>query len=757
MVVRAQLALVSLLLVSLAAGCQHVSLVNLPCPCAPGWICCPGENVCVEQGGACPVSSFAVTPSPAHVRFGGSVQLSATEPASWSIVEGASGGSVDDSGTYQAPLAKGPFHVVATSLAHPGRQAMVEVSVGPTRIDLAAGQLGGPGYLDGLGTSARFGQIHAIWDDGAGSLFVTEGSGGPQSTLRKIDLTSGAVTTLLSVASSSDGTKLGRLTADEQGRLYVEKRDTSFKILRVDPHDGSSTVVADIPFDPSSSGRGLEVVSGLVYLGGNLYVADEGGFIRRVSLADGSTNIIAGDPQKQGNVDGVGSSALFDRLSDMVLDASGNLLIADYASCSIRKLDPTTLQVTTALATASPCPQRIAVVDGGSIVTVPNLGSAQPGLNDSDLVGVMQVGSLSSPNYFVAQWRTDQDPSKYGYGVALWNAGSTLYVGDGSSIRAVGPLMTVSGRLTLSNVGGDAVLAGLPSAAGIDDGPIATARLNAPRTLAVNSTGRIYAVDDGVLDWYSNTDSSLRAIDGAGVTTVLASRFGSLTDIRGMTVDDSDQVYVTNDASLFALTPRGLDVVVPKDNNNYTIAYPFYLARALAADGTAIYAVDSDWPSSHVRIRRFDLATKEVSTVAVGPLLDYYASSLTSDRAGRLFLGTRYSAGIFTIDTKTGAFAPLPGAPPDLTNVTALAYDPVGLLYVADGDGNRVRAIDIATSNVIDIVGQDGAYGVRTGALPQPFHAPSGLAVLPSGELAIASSVENAVLIAAFHDVASGQ
>jgi hypothetical protein len=47
----------ALALLALAACTSPLSLENLPCPCASGWQCCAGDNVCVKEGEACPAPS----------------------------------------------------------------------------------------------------------------------------------------------------------------------------------------------------------------------------------------------------------------------------------------------------------------------------------------------------------------------------------------------------------------------------------------------------------------------------------------------------------------------------------------------------------------------------------------------------------------------------------------------------------------------------------------------------------------------------
>src|SRR5512135_2167767 len=77
-------------------------------------------------GGGGPV----VTVSPANpgvvpggtLQFAASVTGVADGSVTWSVQEGAAGGSISPSGLYAAPAVAGVFHVVATSVASPSSQ-----------------------------------------------------------------------------------------------------------------------------------------------------------------------------------------------------------------------------------------------------------------------------------------------------------------------------------------------------------------------------------------------------------------------------------------------------------------------------------------------------------------------------------------------------------------------------------------------------------------------------------------------------------
>jgi hypothetical protein len=66
--------------------------------------------------------------------FMATVTGSANIAVTWTVQEGAAGGSIDNQGNYTAPQVAGTYHVIATSMAHPSRSgsATVTVPVGVT-------------------------------------------------------------------------------------------------------------------------------------------------------------------------------------------------------------------------------------------------------------------------------------------------------------------------------------------------------------------------------------------------------------------------------------------------------------------------------------------------------------------------------------------------------------------------------------------------------------------------------------------------
>jgi photosystem II stability/assembly factor-like uncharacterized protein len=104
-----------------------------------------------DGGGMMPPgqTGVAITPKTVRVAPGGTVQFVARvdgtsdQTVTWTVQEGQSGGTISDSGQYQAPTTSGTFHVVATSKADSSKSDSASVTVAApagTRPVLEAGK-----------------------------------------------------------------------------------------------------------------------------------------------------------------------------------------------------------------------------------------------------------------------------------------------------------------------------------------------------------------------------------------------------------------------------------------------------------------------------------------------------------------------------------------------------------------------------------------------------------------------------------------
>lgn len=752
--------------VALGAGCvSQTALDNLPCPCASGWVCCSDRNVCIHEGARCPDGMPA-----RKVRFGGTLDLSVGEPATWSIEEGDRGGRITDEGRYTAPLRSGPFHVLATSIAHPEQTTRIAVEVGPMNLESLAGRIGGAGQLDGTGEQVRFGEMNGIVGDRAGHLYVTSNFGSrfyPASGdtpahhaylgfVRRIDLTTSEVSTVATVEVDSSPA-LGALAIDAQGKMYSVTG--AHELVRIDPSTGTVTTLV-----PAAPDFLLYQNSVLGVSGDSLYIARSSTLSRvsgvpqdiaRISLVTGRVESVAGTLTDDGYRDGIGADARIQPIDGAVVDASGAILFADRplpamagAPCILRKLDPTTRAVTT-VTRLSTCPAGLTIDARGLLYTAKGNLSATTG-GEKERFGIQQVTRRGYP-YFVSKWSA-AGLTKFETQASspLFIDGDTIYAADNphSLIRKSGPIRTGEhpDYGTVASVGSlDKLLAGAQRWLGNSDGQGAGARFDHPSNVVVDTKGNVH-VPETLSEYSSIGRARVVSPDGTVRTE------GGLFLYAGLAVGAGDRVFVLGSSDqLSELIEGGREDLPVKILDGALNGKAFYLPSALTADDRAVYVLDTDHPTGGRRIRRYDLATHELRTLALfGADSDYSESripKLSIDGAGNILTFTRTK--VYRVHSRTGATteAHLGGATFD--GLTAVAYDPFGLFYVADA--RHIRAIVESTGEDFDLVGQDGApgsAGVRTGPLPAFINGISGLTVLPDGTLAMSTSAENAVLIA---------
>jgi sugar lactone lactonase YvrE len=213
--------------------------------------------------------------------------------------------------------------------------------------------------------------------------------------------------------------------------------------------------------DGAGASAGFTVPQGMaVDASGNIYVG-ENAYVRKITPA-GVVSTLAGDGTA-GYADGTGAGARFYDASGLVVDASGNVYVADYANYAIRKITP-----------------------AGVVTTVAGTGGTAgylDGTGTSALLGA--VGD-----------------------VALDPSGEILYLTDVTTYRDRRSVIASGEVTTLAGCG----------VAGHFDGTGTAAELNSPRGLAVDATGNLYVTE--YLSHY------IRKITPAGVVTTVAGTGG---------------------------------------------------------------------------------------------------------------------------------------------------------------------------------------------------------------------------------------
>jgi len=212
---------------------------------------------------------------------------------------------------------------------------------------------GGKGYSgDGAPASAaRLNQPKGVAVDGSGNIYIADTG---NFRVRKIAAGSGIITTIAGtgnygrsgdggLGSSADLADPSAVAVDSSGNVYVS---ADARVRMIAAVTGVISTVAGISGAPGYSGDGgqaaaaqLNYPAGLkVDSSGNLYIADSGNNrIRKVVLANGVISTVAGTGVA-GFGDGATTAAKLNNPTDVAVDASGNLFIADTGNNRLRKL-----------------------------------------------------------------------------------------------------------------------------------------------------------------------------------------------------------------------------------------------------------------------------------------------------------------------------------------------------------------------------------------------------------------------------------
>jgi sugar lactone lactonase YvrE len=215
-------------------------------------------------------------------------------------------------------------------------------------VSTLAGAPASRGNQDGTGASASFSAPSGVAVDGAGNVYVADAFG---QVIRKIT-SAGVVTTLAGspgARGEADGTggaaRFNHPTSvavDSAGTVYVADayNDT---IRKVTAAGVVTTLAGSAGISGGNDGTGRNALFNqpmgvAVDAAGNVFVSDTANAtIRRVTPA-GVVTTVAGMVGISGLADGAAASALFNQPRGLVVDASGNLLVADTGNAVIRKI-----------------------------------------------------------------------------------------------------------------------------------------------------------------------------------------------------------------------------------------------------------------------------------------------------------------------------------------------------------------------------------------------------------------------------------
>jgi cysteine-rich repeat protein len=220
---------------------------------------------------------------------------------------------------------------------------------------LFAGMNGMQGRTDGVGTAARFQGAGVLTADNTYLWMAeAEGMGGtPPGVLRRIEI---ATQTVLTVATLPMGAASGGIATNGTDTVWVAG---GTNILSISTTGAPPYTVTPIHMGAAAGGAGgfmdgppgtatFGEVRGLTWWAGSLWIVDTmAAVIRRMDPSTGNVTTVAGMPYMTGGTDGVGNAARFISPRYIVSDGTGTLYISDTNGNAIRAMNAGTFAVTT--------------------------------------------------------------------------------------------------------------------------------------------------------------------------------------------------------------------------------------------------------------------------------------------------------------------------------------------------------------------------------------------------------------------------
>jgi uncharacterized protein (TIGR03437 family) len=502
------------------------------------------------------------------------------------------------------------------------------------------------------------------------------------------------------------------LAIDAQGNLYVA--DLGNFVIRRIAVDGTINTVAGNGNPKFAGDNGpataaqIDPVAVAVDSQGNLYIADGTNYrIRKVDTSGTITTIAGNGNAGYTGDNGPATSAEIDFVTDLTLDNSGNIYLADYFNYEVRKISTTTGMMTD--------------FAGGL------LGNSYAGGMPATMAAMVPDGVAFDPsgNIYITDdntynnviWRVDLSTGLI-YNVA--GTGAIGFTGDAGSPLAAelnypAGLAISGGVVYFADTDNrrvrkvaDNVISTVAGTSLGDDGPAVNAFLNFPEGVAIDGSGDILVAD--------TSNAEAREFKAGGNINSVGQLQGG--EPYGATVDHSGNFYVTDEEPIFpSQVPRVLELGTDGtttviagngpdgfsgDGGPATLAV-FHTPQGVAVDSAGnVYVADY---GNH-RVRKVD-STGTINTIAGNGNAQFSGDN-----------GPATAAGIDPFD---------------------LTLDSAGNILVVDLINNRIRKI--APNETITTVvgagspGYAGDGGPATGAL---LKLPSGIALDGAGNMYIA-------------------
>ncbi len=566
------------------------------------------------------------------VVMGGSVQ---DAPLSLSqMVSTLSGPIPGFDGTGLEAVFNWPYAVTTDGInlyvADSGNHTIRKIVIATLAVTTLAGAAGMTGSTDGIGPVARFNYPLGITSDGT-NLFVSDSN---NDTIRKIEIATGMVTTLCgspgkfgSVDGVGSAARFDGPTgiATDGTNLYVTDFVNS-TIRKVVIATGAVTTIAGSAGNSGSDDGTGEAArfrspDGIITDGVNLFVTDTGNStIRKVVIATGTVTTIAGSAGNTGHEDGTGEAARFYRPKGIALNGT-ILYVADQSNQTIRKIDTATAVVTTLCGSAGNWGKvdgfgTAAKFDGPAGITTDgtNLYIADTGNGSIRKVVITSTAVTTfagNPSEGFTDGRGAE--ARFNRPLGITTDGTRLFVADtwNNAIRMIdistGAVTTLAGNGSMGALDGTGTLASFDFPHGIT-----TDGKNLYITDQDSSTIRKVVISTGVVTTLAGSPGIEGSTDGTGTAATFNRPGGITTDGINLYVTDLYNARIREIviATGVVTTLAGSGVLGWDDGTG--AAASFWAPSGITTDGTNLYITDD---GNHL-IRKVVIATGVVTTIA---------------------------------------------------------------------------------------------------------------------------------------------
>ena len=596
--------------------------------------------------------------------------------------------------------------------------------------------------------------------DSAGNLYIADQA---NNVIRRVD-TSGVITTVAGTGTNGYSGDGGPATSamlfqpagvavDTAGNLYIADTE-NYRIRMVTAKGIISTICGNGDSDYTGDGgpasaATLHQPTGVALDGaGNIYIADYNNAAVRKIAPNGTITTVAGKGKFGYSGDGgPATAALLNSVSDIKIDASGNLYIADYGNQRVRMVTP-----------------------GGTISTIAGTGQIGFAGDGGPALSALFSGPTalaidSTGAVIIADQGNNRVRRIVPGGAISTIAGQTLLIGDGGSstlARLTSPFNTAtdsSQNLYIADSGENRIRKVSPSgtittfagtgaaAESGDGGPAAAAALRVPYGAAVDSAGNVYIADAGnnAIRKVSAATGNISVFAGNGSCCYAGPGTGgdggpainaTLFYPRGVGVDRSGNVYlidevqgptgtgqgtcvrrVTADGKINVYAGGGLAGFSGDGGPATQAVFGNNINIAVTPDGT-LYIADA---VNH-RVRRVDPVTQIITTIAGngqssasgdgGPAVSaglLFPEAAAVDGAGNIYIGSpgavRKVNAAGTISTYAGRGYGFsgdngPATAAFMTDIDGVSVDSAGNLYLTDAQNNRIRIVQPSSASL---------------------------------------------------------